>query len=69
LPYPLETVTDCVRWSRWITEKVLTGDISPDVANRATISVKEMRLSLIVVDQIEGRLKRVEQALAERRIA
>jgi hypothetical protein len=66
LPYPLETVADCVRWSRWITEKVLTGDISPDVANRATTSVKEMRLSLIVVDQVEGRLKRIEQMLTER---
>jgi len=69
LPFPLETVADCARWSRWITEKVLTGDISPDVANRALGAVKELRLSLTVADGIEKRLKTIERALAERRTA
>jgi hypothetical protein len=69
LPYPLDSVADCVRWSRWITEKVLTGDISPDVANRALSAVKEMRLSLVVSQQIEQRLKAIEQRLAERKTA
>jgi hypothetical protein len=69
LPFPLETVQDCARWSRWITEKVLIGDLSPEVANRAITAVKELRLSLTVADGIEKRLKAIEQRLAERKTA
>lgn len=67
LPGELVTLEDCDRWAAWVARAVLTGEISPQIAREAVLSIKEKRTTLQFLAGVERRSKDLRDNLARLR--